>query len=453
MRDGHVIEVAGISKRYRLGETHVALLSERVERALRLRGGGEEATREFWALRDVSFSIERGEILGVIGRNGAGKSTLLKILARITAPTAGRAELRGRVASLLEVGTGFHPELTGRENVFLNGAILGMSRREVAARFDEIVAFAGVERFVDTPVKRYSSGMYVRLAFAVAAHVEASILLVDEVLSVGDAEFQKRSLGKMGDVARSGRTVIFVSHNLTVMRSLCTRGLLLEGGAVASLGPVTEALARYASGGRTGAAASLRTPEGDGPAVVGVEVRSLRGANEGRVVVGAPFVIAVTVAVPAPGGELGPFLHLFNEEQVMVFSSGSFFDRSLNGLSLDAGVHEFLCEVPGHLLNDGEYSLDVMLVRDRREVVLREPAVLSFVVHDEGPAIEGWNWRPAGATRPETSWSVRRTVEASPEGELGRSVRRTVEASPEGELGRSVRTADGAAAGDAEAAP
>ena len=195
--------------------------------------------------RDVNFEIERGEVVGIIGRNGAGKSTLLKILSRITEPTEGRVTIKGRIGSLLEVGTGFHPELTGRENIYLNGAILGMRRAEIRRKFDEIVAFAEIEKFLDTPVKRYSSGMYVRLAFAVAAHLEPEILLVDEVLAVGDAEFQRKSLGKMSDVAKGGRTVLFVSHNLGAVRSLCSHAFLLEGGKVAFGGEVDAALTAY----------------------------------------------------------------------------------------------------------------------------------------------------------------------------------------------------------------
>lgn len=204
-------------------------------------------SEEFWALQDVSFTVEPGEVVGIIGRNGAGKSTLLKILSRITEPTTGRVRLSGRVASLLEVGTGFHPELTGRENIFLNGAILGMRRAEIRAKFDEIVAFAEVEKFVDTPVKRYSSGMYVRLAFAVAAHLEPEILIVDEVLAVGDAEFQAKCLGKMKSVAsESGRTVLFVSHNITAIQHLCSRGVYLRGGKLEYFGDITQAIQRYA---------------------------------------------------------------------------------------------------------------------------------------------------------------------------------------------------------------
>jgi lipopolysaccharide transport system ATP-binding protein len=204
-----------------------------------------DTVEEFWALKDVSFEVKRGEVLGIIGRNGAGKSTLLKILSRITEPTSGRVKMRGRVASLLEVGTGFHPELTGRENIFLNGAILGMSRAEIKSKFDEIVDFAGVARFLDTPVKRYSSGMYVRLAFAVAAHLEPEILIIDEVLAVGDVEFQKKCLGKMEDVAKGGRTVLFVSHNMVSCASLCSVGILLHQGAIKKVGPISEVINQH----------------------------------------------------------------------------------------------------------------------------------------------------------------------------------------------------------------
>jgi lipopolysaccharide transport system ATP-binding protein len=211
-----------------------------------------EATEEFWALKNVSFEVKRGEVLGIIGRNGAGKSTLLKILSRITEPSEGRVTVAGRVASLLEVGTGFHPELTGRENIYLNGAILGMNRAEIRRKFDEIVGFAEVEKFLDTPVKRYSSGMYVRLAFAVAAHLEPEILVIDEVLAVGDAEFQKKCLGKMGEVAARGRTVLFVSHNAAAVQALCTKAMLLQNGTIASAGPVLDTLSLYRVGaGRT----------------------------------------------------------------------------------------------------------------------------------------------------------------------------------------------------------
>ncbi|QNN71654.1 ABC transporter ATP-binding protein [Thermomonas carbonis] len=226
------IKVEGLGKRFLLGQTFENTLSSRMGDLLRGRGLRRSAAppADFWALRDVSFDIAQGEAVGIIGGNGAGKSTLLKILSRITPPTLGRASVRGRLSSLLEVGTGFHPELTGRENVFLNGAILGMRKAEVERKFDEIVAFSGVEKFIDTPVKRYSSGMYVRLAFAVAAHLEPDVLIIDEVLAVGDADFQKRCLGKMNDVASEGRTVIFVSHNMAAVQKLCSKAIWMQGG-------------------------------------------------------------------------------------------------------------------------------------------------------------------------------------------------------------------------------
>jgi lipopolysaccharide transport system ATP-binding protein len=243
-----IIEVQGLRKRYRIGASKERYLSLRDEIVKKLSPAWRRARAgqgEFWALKDVSFAVEPGEALGIIGRNGAGKSTLLKILSKITPPTEGRVVMRGRVASLLEVGTGFHPELTGRENIYLNGAILGMTRREIARKFDEIVAFAEIEEFLDTPVKRYSSGMYVRLAFAVAAHLDPEILLVDEVLAVGDAAFQKKCLGKMGDVAKGGRTVLFVSHNMGAIQHLCANAVILEGGAAVFRGPSAEAVGLY----------------------------------------------------------------------------------------------------------------------------------------------------------------------------------------------------------------
>ena len=259
-----IIRAEGLSKKYQIahqrgGPAYAALRDEIADavgsawrRGRDLLSGKPLLERgeveEFWALRDVAFEVRRGDVVGVIGRNGAGKSTLLKILSRITDPSAGRVVIEGRVASLLEVGTGFHPELTGRENVFLNGAILGMSRAETRRKFDEIVAFAEVERFLDTPVKRYSSGMQVRLAFAVAAHLEPEILVVDEVLAVGDAEFQKKCLGKMSEVAHGGRTVFFVSHNMSAVQALCGRGMLLDKGSLVADGPVPEVIDAYVSG-------------------------------------------------------------------------------------------------------------------------------------------------------------------------------------------------------------
>ena len=273
-----IIRAEGLGKKYAVGnarerEPYVALrdvmartaaeFARSMARAARGRiAFGGAKTDEFWALRNIDFEVKRGEVVGIVGRNGAGKSTLLKILSRITEPTEGRVELHGRVASLLEVGTGFHPELTGRENIFLNGAILGMTRGEIVRKFDEIVAFADVERFLDAPVKRYSSGMYVRLAFAVAAHLEPEILVVDEVLAVGDAEFQKKCLGKMSEVAGHGRTVLFVSHNMGALLAICGTGILLEGGEMIARGSMTEVAKTYRAATSAGSTLSERAFEG-----------------------------------------------------------------------------------------------------------------------------------------------------------------------------------------------
>ena len=274
------IEVEDLSKSYRLGatvdvnRTFREILYQTVGRWGRR--GGQQVTEPFWALRGVSFKVDEGQIVGVIGANGAGKSTLLKILSSITEPGDGVARIRGRVGSLLEVGTGFHPELTGRENIYLNGAILGMNRQEIRARFDEIVAFAGVEQFLDTAVKRYSSGMYVRLAFAVAAHLEPEVLIVDEVLAVGDAAFQQKCLGKMSDVAQSGRTVLFVSHNMAAVRSLCQRAVLLERGQLIADGPTADVVTKYlqtAMDPETIPVAERQDRQGDGSArITGVTI-------------------------------------------------------------------------------------------------------------------------------------------------------------------------------------
>jgi len=411
------ISVAGLWKEYVVGHAHerhdtfYELLTSTLKAPLkRLRnlGGQAEEKERFWALQDVNFEVRPGEVVGVIGRNGAGKSTLLKILSRITAPTKGRIEVRGRLASLLEVGTGFHPELSGRENIYLNATILGMGQKEIARKFDEIVEFSGVEKFLDTPVKRYSSGMYVRLAFAVAAHVEADILLVDEVLAVGDAEFQKRCLGMMGDVARGGRTVLFVSHNLTALRNLCTTGLLLENGQPKALGRIGDVLNQYASNRATGsvAAVELVDTHPDKPAwIQRVAVVPAGVDDHAPLSVSTPFAIRAWIEARVPDIEVGVFVHCYDGSQNRVFSTGSFFNPLLHGLKLETGRHEFECNVPGHLLNDGEYTIDVILVRDRSEVIVTESAILSFRIHDEPLGVEGWNWPAVGVIRPRLHWS------------------------------------------------
>jgi lipopolysaccharide transport system ATP-binding protein len=419
----YAIKVEGVGKEYRIGTQHRpgGLLMDQLGGALRhplqtlRRAVVRDDDQRFWALEDLDFEVQQGDVLGVVGRNGAGKSTLLKILSRITDPTQGRALVRGRMASLLEVGTGFHPELSGRENIFLNATILGMRRREIERKFDEIVAFSGVERFLDTPVKHYSSGMYVRLAFAVAAHVDADILLVDEVLAVGDAEFQKRCLGKMGEVAKGGRTVLFVSHNLTALRNLCTQGLYLEDGRLSLHGSVSDVLGRYTSHGtRMRGAVDLATSSALAASSLAVirraSVHPRAGADVTRIATGTPFEIGVTMEVMQPDLEIGVFLTCRDEQGDAVFSTGSFFEASLNGLRLPPGLHRFKCDVPAPLLNDGEYTLDVFLVHDRKDLLATENSLLSFRVEEEALAVEGWHWRPLGVIRPAIHWQHEPTI-------------------------------------------
>jgi len=313
-----MIRVEGLGKRYRIGaleeqrgrtlrDVLAGGIGRRVRRVGRLlcgsAGGRAPAAETIWALRDVSFDVARGDVVGIVGRNGSGKSTLLKILSRITGPTEGRARIVGRVGSLLEVGTGFHLELTGRENIYLNGAILGMTRGEIQRKFDEIIAFSEIERFVDTPVKHYSSGMHLRLAFAVAAHLDPEILLIDEILAVGDAAFQKRCLGKMQDVASQGRTVLFVSHNLATVRELCTRGLVLDHGRLAHAGGVVDALNAYA---RVREQEAERTADGTGAGWTQVGLAGRHGDGVGRVAPQDPFAIEgrFAPAVGCDGGQL-----------------------------------------------------------------------------------------------------------------------------------------------------
>lgn len=363
-----IIQVEGLGKRYRLGANRERYLSLRDEMVKRLSPRARKASaarQEFWALKDVSFSVNEGEAVGIIGRNGAGKSTLLKVLSRITPPTEGRITLRGRVASLLEVGTGFHPELTGRENIYLNGAILGMTRREIAAKFDEIVAFAEVEQFLDTPVKRYSSGMYVRLAFAVAAHLEPEILVVDEVLAVGDAEFRRKCLGKMGEVAKSGRTVLFVSHNMAAVQALCCRGVLLRRGMVeadTSAQGAVEAYLQVLNSENTHPLAHRSDRQGNGVVrAVGAWCETEEGVKVGEVHSGQSvrFVLQLEgedhrvlphlhVAIPIRGALDEKLFHLCTDSQ----------KGGLQNLELPCTV---ACTVPSLPLMPGEYRYNVYI--------------------------------------------------------------------------------------------
>lgn len=425
------IRVEGISKRYRIGELQRykalrdtladALYSpvRLVGSALRRRGSKVDrpaANNFIWALKDVSFTIRRGEVAGIIGRNGAGKSTLLKILSRITEPTSGYAEIRGRVGSLLEVGTGFHPELTGRENAYLNGAILGMKKHEIDRKFDEIVAFAEVERFIDTPVKHYSSGMFVRLAFAVAAHLELEVLLVDEVLAVGDAQFQKKCLGKLGEVSREGKTVLFVSHNLFSLENLCTNGILLADGQVAMKGTITEAVEKYLSLGReqTGEV-SWNSPVG-APGNDRVRLKSVRivseGEARGEVDISKEFRVEVEYFNLQPNQRRFLSISLSNSLGMCLFTSANLPSISLtvDPWYFDVypeGIFRTSCTIPGFLLNEGLHSISVFINGSSlQDKILRVKDVVSFTVRDSGAMREEFTGPWMGAVRPRLSWQT-----------------------------------------------
>jgi lipopolysaccharide transport system ATP-binding protein len=344
---------------------------------------------EFWALKDVSFEVHRGEVLGIIGRNGAGKSTLLKILSRITEPTAGRVTLRGRVASLLEVGTGFHPELTGRENIYLNGAILGMSRAEIRRKFDEIVAFAGVEKFLDTPVKRYSSGMYVRLAFAVAAHLEPEILLVDEVLAVGDTEFQKKCLGKIDEVSRQeGRTVLLVSHNLAAVAEMASRALLLDAGSVAVDGSVAEAVSTYLSrGARKATYRRPSEPQIGSPHIARAEILTSDPNAVHRF--GEPLEIKFWIRHPVPIHGSFCFMIFNSQFQIPVIHS-SYYNEPAFGNK--PGCSILVCRFPSISLNVGQFHLCTWLqAQPSGEVYETLDGICAFeVIRIDESQIGGW---------------------------------------------------------------
>lgn len=363
-----IIKVENLGKKYVIGhqkpERYLALRDVLTDGAKRLFNFGrrnaslDDTKEDFWALKEVSFEIKEGERLGIIGRNGAGKSTLLKVLSRITEPTVGRISIKGRVASLLEVGTGFHPELTGRENIFLNGAVLGMRRREIMRKFDEIVAFSEVERFLDTPVKRYSSGMYVRLAFAVAAHLEPEILVVDEVLAVGDLQFQQKCLGKMENVSREGRTVLFVSHNMEAIQRLCSRSVLLSGGKIVSDGPTPEVIHKYMQIGPSETGEKLWSELKSAPGDEAVRLRSVRIKDRtGKVAtsfdVRDPIYIELAYQVLQDWHMLDAELFLTNDKGHAILFSMDNNDSPWTGKDRPPGLYHSTCQVPGDFLNEG----------------------------------------------------------------------------------------------------
>ena len=393
-----VIKAENISKQYRLGQVGTGTISHDLNRFwhkirgkedpyLKIGETNDRATKGdsdyVWSLRDINFEIEQGDAVGIIGRNGAGKSTLLKLLSRVTKPTTGSIYTKGRIASLLEVGTGFHPEMTGRENIYLNGAILGMTRKEITRKFDEIVDFSGVERYVDTPVKRYSSGMYVRLAFAVAAHLESEILIVDEVLAVGDAEFQKKCLGKMGDVSKGeGRTVLFVSHNMAAVKELCNQGILLNQGKIEYIGTATESVIEYQKGRNSNDSyfyeGSIENAIGNEN--IRIKEFSVKPLSGDYISIESGAKVKLIFYNNRPNINLDATFELRSTDEVVVFHTGSLIYRNLDS---KIGLHEVTFDLPPHLLNAGNYYFKIIFGENQRYILFENDNLVSFSVENK----------------------------------------------------------------------
>lgn len=391
-----VLDVENVSKQYRLGEVGTGTLQHDIKRWwANVRGKedpflkiGESNDRTqkgesdyVWALKDINFQIEQGQAVGIIGRNGAGKSTLLKLLSRVTKPTTGSIKYKGRIASLLEVGTGFHPEMTGRENIYLNGAILGMTRKEITRKFDEIVAFAGVERYIDTPVKRYSSGMYVRLAFAVAAHLESEILIVDEVLAVGDAEFQKKCLGKMGDVTKGeGRTVLFVSHNMTAVKELCSSGILMKNGEVHYKGQIIESILEYQKDYELSNSYISQNPN---EAVGNDNIKILEFSAKpiiGQIIdVDSGVRIKLQFYNSQANINLDATFELRNFEELVIYHVGNLISQNNDSKT---GIYTVEFDMPAGMLNAGNYYFKLFFGKNQSELLLLSDNLIGFEVEN-----------------------------------------------------------------------
>lgn len=409
-----VIKVENVSKIYNLGTIGSGTLAEDVNRFVARLTGKEDSLKKVHenynddsihvALRDVNFEVKDGEVLGIVGKNGAGKSTLLKILSRITSPSTGSVKMKGRVASLLEVGTGFHPELTGRENIYLNGAILGMTRNEVARKFDEIVEFSGVSKFIDTPVKRYSSGMYVRLAFAVAAHLEPEILIVDEVLAVGDADFQKKCLGKMKDVsANQGRTVLFVSHNMTAVKNLCTRAIFLKQGQLVQSGTADEVVNYYQSNEFVDSY-EQHWEYAQAPGNEWVKAKSIRAVPKYQT--GIDFITPATAIdieyefwSEKEEADINLSMTVYNVSGEPVFNVVS------PTVKMKKGLHKGVCRIPENLLNDDYYSISMLAVKEQELPLFCLENGISFEVV-ENRETNNWHYKWVGYVRPKLDFTL-----------------------------------------------
>ena len=416
------ILVRGIGKRYKIGAAQqrtdtlrdlITAQAERIGSTLRGKRHPSNDADHIWALRDVNFEVKRGQALGIIGRNGAGKSTLLKVLSRVTDPTEGYGELRGRVGSLLEVGTGFHPELTGRENIFLNGAILGMHKKEIEARFDEIVAFSEVEKFIDTPVKRYSSGMYLRLAFAVAAHLEPEILVVDEVLAVGDADFQRKCLGKMGDVANSGRTVLFVSHNMSAILRLTQDSIVLDKGKVLLRAPSSEAVDFYLNRGLSKLGERFweedEVPASSAPfRPLAIRILDKAGQISDSVRSVDPIRIEIDYELTEDVTGLRVGYYLFTTRGEPIFTSFDIDSEELfkEYTARPKGIYTSRCIIPPDILNEGRFLLGVNASSYGIRRYFQDDQALSFSVDASGAPGTHWPETRPGPVRPVLNWEI-----------------------------------------------
>jgi lipopolysaccharide transport system ATP-binding protein len=367
----------------------------------------------FWALKDISFDVERGEVVGIIGRNGAGKSTLLKILSRITSPTEGTVELHGRVGSLLEVGTGFHPELTGRENIYLSGSILGMKRREIDSKLDDIVKFSEIEQFLDTPVKRYSSGMYIRLAFAVAAHLEPEILLVDEVLAVGDSAFQKKCLGKMDDVAKEGKTVLFVSHNITAIKNLCNKAILLQKGKIEMNDSAEAVTSRYLASMQENRLIKKWddqkfAPQNTCVVLNEVSVRNKDGQLMDAIYTDTPFYIQIQYQIICDNGSAGLSVAFYDNENNCVFISMNNQELNYYDKSMAKGNYCSICKIPANLFNNGIFNVDINIFGKNFSDNCDNKDILRFEILDGSTVRKDYYGDYKGVLRPLLHWVTRK---------------------------------------------
>lgn len=410
-----VIKAENISKQYRLGQVGRKTIAADFKRWMyKLQGKEDPFTKigetndrsqkgnsdYVWALRDIDFEVKQGEVLGIIGKNGAGKSTLLKILSRVTTPTTGKIGIQGRMASLLEVGTGFHPELTGRENVFLNGAIMGMNKAEIKSKFDEIVDFSGVERYIDTPVKRYSSGMYVRLGFAVAAHLEPEILVVDEVLAVGDSEFQKKCLGKMKSVSSDGRTVLFVSHNLAAVKSLCTSGIVLSNGELVYSGNQNEAI-NYYQNKTSNSIASSYFGKKVGNNNITIHKFNIVPIDSEVISISSSFMFELVFYNSQKNINLDATFELKTVDEIVVFHHGKIITDDNNS---QEGIYTVKGYFPSNILNSGVYSFNLIFGKNQEEVLYMISDIMKFEILNEA---FGANLKILpGIIRPQINYSV-----------------------------------------------